>query len=72
MSTTGSMTQGGNNEKLFMYASIFLYKPKLRSEFMNYAPPIQPYEGKQFPINLKLIQYLKCFQEVQAQNGMLS
>jgi hypothetical protein len=41
MTTTGgSTTQGGNNEKLFMYASIFLYKPKARADFSTFVPAI--------------------------------
>jgi hypothetical protein len=46
MTTTGSITPGGNNEKLYMYASIFLYKPKTRIDYNGYVVSIQSYEGK--------------------------
>jgi hypothetical protein len=43
-SSQGSFSQG-SNEKIFMYASIFLYKPKARHEYSTYAPSITSYEG---------------------------
>jgi hypothetical protein len=36
-------------DKLVNYASVFIYNPKLRSEFKDYAPSLTSYESKGSP-----------------------
>ena len=33
-------------DKLILYASVFLYKQSMRAEFMDYQPSIQNFESK--------------------------
>ena len=37
-------TASPSQDKLVLYASLFLYRPKLRNEFASYAPSILAYE----------------------------
>ena len=35
-----------SQDKILFYASVFLYKPKLKSEFLNYPPNLTSFEGR--------------------------
>ncbi len=36
----------GGSDKIVLYGSLFLYKPRLRSEYFSYIPSISQYESK--------------------------
>lgn len=44
MNTNPASSSG--SDKLVLYASLFLYNPKSRSEYSSYAPSVSQYECK--------------------------
>jgi hypothetical protein len=38
---TETTTGTGGSDKLVLYASLFLYNPKMRMEYINYTPSIE-------------------------------
>jgi hypothetical protein len=41
-----SGSYGSLTDKIVYYASVFVYQPKLKSEFINYSASLQSYESK--------------------------
>lgn len=44
--TPGGLSYLTQQDKLVNYASVFVYNPKLRGEFKDYAPSLTSYESK--------------------------
>lgn len=37
-----------SNDKLYLYASLFLYNPKARAEYQTYLPSVAQFECKSY------------------------
>lgn len=57
-------TAGGSSasqDRLIYYASVFVYNPKLKQDFINFNPTIQSYEGKFIASMLSFIVFMHIF-----------
>lgn len=51
---TAGAHSAASQDRLIYYASVFVYNPKLKQDFINYNPTIQSYEGKSNSIYINL------------------